>query len=236
MEDPGSRRGRTPGKIPGRAHNAEAARNAILEAAEAVFAEHGFDGARIDLIAERSGYNKSLIFQYFDDKLNLYAAVIRHADEGTRQFQDRMLPELLQENTLNDAHKLKQLFKTFIGEYFDYGSEHPNFMRILNWEMAEGWQTYAKVLTERDFQDMDDFAPILQRIKEGGLLRSNFNPMAQIVMALFLNHTYLGILPFFKVFMPDFDVLSDAGRAQAREFIIEFITHGLIADPPEEKT
>ncbi len=35
----------------GRAHDAEGAREAILNAAEAVFAEHGFDGARIDAIA-----------------------------------------------------------------------------------------------------------------------------------------------------------------------------------------
>ena len=38
----------------GRAHDAEGAREAILNAAEAVFAEHGFDGARIDVIAKAS--------------------------------------------------------------------------------------------------------------------------------------------------------------------------------------
>ena len=63
MSEPDSRRGR--------AHDAQAAREAILNAAEAVFAEHGFDGARIDAIAALAGYNKSLIFQYFDDKLGL---------------------------------------------------------------------------------------------------------------------------------------------------------------------
>ena len=57
-------------------HDAEGAREAILNAGEEVFAEHGFDGARIDAIAKSSGYNKSLIFQYFGDKLGLYAAVI----------------------------------------------------------------------------------------------------------------------------------------------------------------
>ena len=58
-------------------HDAEGAREAILNAGEEVFAEHGFDRARIDAIAKASGYNKSLIFQYFSDKLGLYAAVIR---------------------------------------------------------------------------------------------------------------------------------------------------------------
>ena len=63
----------------GRVHDAEGARRAILNAAEEVFAQHGFDGARIDAIAAAAGYNKSLIFQYFGDKLNLYAEVIKRA-------------------------------------------------------------------------------------------------------------------------------------------------------------
>ena len=45
MSEPGSRRGRV--------HDAEGTRMAILDAAEEVFAEHGFDGARVDAIAEK---------------------------------------------------------------------------------------------------------------------------------------------------------------------------------------
>ena len=75
-------------------HDAEGAREAILNAGEEVFAQHGFDGARIDAIAKVSGYNKSLIFQYFGDKLGLYAAVIRRADEQTRTWQNEALSAL----------------------------------------------------------------------------------------------------------------------------------------------
>ncbi len=233
MDDPGSRRGRSSGESSGRSHNAEAARKAILDAAEVVFAEHGFDGARIDMIAAQSGYNKSLIFQYFDDKLNLYAAVIRKADDETRKMQDPMLAELSKEETLSSPAKLKELLRKFMGEYFDFMVANPNFMRILNWELAEGWQTYAKILTERDLQDVDDFEPFLKKLAQGGFLRSKFDPMAQIVIAIFMNHTYLGILPFFKMFIPGYEAQSPEGLAEARKFITEFITNGLIADPKE---
>src|SRR2546426_766171 len=74
MSDPELRRGRT--------HDAEGAREAILTAAEAVFAEHGFDGARIDAIAKSSGYNSSLLFHYFGDKLGLYAEVVKRERAG----------------------------------------------------------------------------------------------------------------------------------------------------------
>ena len=82
-DEPGSRRGR--------AHDAQGAREAILNAAEEVFAEHGFDGARIDAIAAKAGYNKSLIFQYFDDKLGLYAHVVRRADAEMSGLQSQMV-------------------------------------------------------------------------------------------------------------------------------------------------
>ncbi len=243
MDDPASRRGAATGvatgrssvRAGGRSHNAENARKAILDAAEEVFAEHGYDGARVDAIAARSGYNKSLIFQYFGDKLNLYAGVIRRADDQNRDLQNRMLEELLRDEDNLDAQKLADLLQTFVGGYFDFMLEHPNYVRILNWELAEGWQTYAKILTERDFQDANDFTGPLRKIEEGGFLRTKMNPMAQWVIALFINHTYLGIIPFFKVFLPEFDVQSAEGRDQAREFIIEFITHGLIAAPLDSK-
>ncbi len=86
MSEPGSRRSGQ-----GRVHDAEGTREAILDAAEEIFAENGFDGARIDAIAAKSGYNKSLIFHYFGDKLGLYAEVLRRADVETRELQARVL-------------------------------------------------------------------------------------------------------------------------------------------------
>src|SRR5438034_7341054 len=90
MSEPGE-----PGNRRGRAHDAEGAREAILNAAEAVFAEHGFDGARIDAIAASAGYNKSLIFQYFDDKLGLYTEVNKRIDRDMSKLETRILTPLL---------------------------------------------------------------------------------------------------------------------------------------------
>ena len=101
MSEPGSRRGR--------AHDAEGAREAILNAAEEVFSEHGFDGARIDVIAKTSGYNKSLIFQYFDDKLGLYNEVIRRLDKEANQLQATILHELLADEITFTIDRFKQL-------------------------------------------------------------------------------------------------------------------------------
>ena len=68
------------GSREGKVRDAHRARKAILDAAEAVFAQHGFDGARIDAIANASGYNNGLLFRYFGNKLGLYTEVLKRAD------------------------------------------------------------------------------------------------------------------------------------------------------------
>src|SRR5437764_14854072 len=90
------------GKAPKRERDAEAARRAILEAAEEVFAKNGFDGARIDAIAAASGYNKSLIFHYFGDKLGLYREIVLRVREQFQGWFARVLAPLVD----NDAMPL----------------------------------------------------------------------------------------------------------------------------------
>src|SRR5258706_13456851 len=100
MSDPGEGRG-------------EKTREAILAAAEAVFAEHGFDGARIDAIADVSGFNKTLIFRYFGDKLGLYVAVLRRIDRQAVVIQRQLLGSLLAYETLtSNARQVRGILKT----------------------------------------------------------------------------------------------------------------------------
>ncbi len=215
----------------GRTHDAEGAREAILNAAEEVFAEHGFDGARIDVIARVSGYNKSLIFQYFGDKLKLYGEVIRRADEQTRAMQNEALTSLMKGAEEFDSEQVRSLLGRFVGWYFDYLLEHPHIHRIYMWEMAEGWQTMSKIFTQRDFDDVDEFAPVLAKLQGVGVLRPSPNPLIQISTALFTTALHLSIPPLYKTLMPNVDFASPAELALAREFVISFIVNGLLIQP-----
>jgi TetR/AcrR family transcriptional regulator len=51
----------------------------ILEAAKKVFHEKGFDGARMQEIADEAGINKALLHYYFRNKENLFNAVFKEA-------------------------------------------------------------------------------------------------------------------------------------------------------------
>jgi AcrR family transcriptional regulator len=216
----------------GRVHDAEGAREAILNAAEEVFAQHGFDGARIDAIAKVAGYNKSLIFQYFDDKLGLYSAVVRRADKITSGLQAQLIPKLLHDEAAFTYEIIKRLLTQFLKSYFDVLVENPRFMRILLWEMAEGWQTMAKIMSQRDREEVSQFKLIIQKLQAARLLRPSFDQVAMLTLIEFLFPCYLSLVPLNQFLQPDVDVSSAAALERARQDIIDFALRGLLADPP----
>ncbi len=220
----------------GRAHDAEGAREAILNAAEEVFAEHGFDGARIDAIAATAGYNKSLIFQYFDDKLGLYAEVIRRADREINELQADVMTALSEDETVaSNTHRFRTLLETSITAFFDYLVERPRIRRILIWEVAEGWQTYAKIMSQRDREDIERYRPFFSKLQNAGLLRPGVDPIAQLVMAVLICLYFLSSIPLYQMVLPDGDFSSPAALARAREYIVDFIVAGTMVDPPGTK-
>lgn len=52
-------------------------RAAILDAAKAMFTEHGFDGASMDQIAAAAGVSKLTVYSHFGDKDSLFAAAVK---------------------------------------------------------------------------------------------------------------------------------------------------------------
>ena len=221
----------------GRVHDAEGAREAILNAAEAVFAEHGFDGARIDVIAKASGYNSSLLFHYFGDKLGLYVEVVKRADREMTELQVRVLAPLLEDETVaSNVHAFKALLEIIVTALFDYLIAHPRFMRMLLWEQAEGWQTFSRTVSQFDTEDADQFEALFRKARSAGLLRSDFAPLIQLSMVLQICLTYLTFIPLYQMVLhPGEDLFSAAALARAREYLVAFVVHGMMIDLPETR-
>src|SRR5438132_7392784 len=174
MPEPGSKRG---------GRDAQKTRETILDTAEAAFAEHGFDGARIEAIAKASGYNISLLFQYFGDKLGRYAAVLQRAHRETTELQAQVLgPGLADETITSHAQGLRAFLETAVQATFDYLVEHPRLLRILTWEMAEGWQTYAQIASQFPTDESDQLEALFKGAWRAGLLRSDFSALIQLTL------------------------------------------------------
>lgn len=51
---------------------------AILDAAVEEFAANGYAGVRMEHVANRAGFNKSLVYRYFKNREQLFEAALRH--------------------------------------------------------------------------------------------------------------------------------------------------------------
>jgi TetR/AcrR family transcriptional regulator len=216
MSESGKRRGET-------------SREAILEAAEIVFAEHGFDGARVDTIAHLSGYDKKLLFRYYGDKLGLYAEVLKRADQEAHALLAAVFTPLLEdESAASQAHQWRRFLTTMVQVLFDYLLDHPRFMRMLTWEMAEGWQTFTQITARFPPEYTDQFEMLCHRARSAGLLRSDFLPVIQFTMLLQICQTYLVSLPLYQTLLPGEDLSSASALAHAREYLADFVVAGIM--------
>jgi len=95
--------------------------NAILRAAVAEFAEHGRDGVRMEKVAARAGFNRSLVYRYFLNRDSLYEAALRSV------FSDRF--ELLEDL----PEDLGELFEVWADRF----ERDDTFIRMLMREAIE---------------------------------------------------------------------------------------------------
>ena len=66
--------------MPFMARNAEATKERILDAAEHLFAKHGFDGVTVRQIMSKAGADVALAYYHFKSKRDLFdAALLRRA-------------------------------------------------------------------------------------------------------------------------------------------------------------
>ncbi|HEX9019413.1 MAG TPA: TetR/AcrR family transcriptional regulator [Anaerolineaceae bacterium] len=234
---------------PVRSRDAQRTREIILDAAQAAFAEHGYDGARIQAIARASGYNISLLFQYFTDKTGLYAAVLQRADQELNALLEKILaPWLSNTETILDAQGFQAFLQALVRTTFDYMVEHPHLLRIITWEMAEGWSSYLAVASYGGSASMGGGASaftagesepvktLFRTAMDAGLLRSDFFPMIQLTLVLNLCQSYCASLPLYRMILSGEDIASPSSLALAREYLTKLVVAGMMADPSLRST
>jgi TetR/AcrR family transcriptional regulator len=222
----------------GRVHDAEGAREAILDAAEGVFAQHGFDGARIDAIAAASGYNKSLIFHYFEDKFGLYTAVVRRMKEQVEHEIATVLQPYSGTEAIKQLTCERELFRSFlaaaVGVAFDFLLTRPRLLRILAWEAAEGWQTFVAIATEFEVHGLQDFRAIIAQARANGVMRPDIDTAMFFVIALGLGQSYLTSIPRYQLIFNDENLSTPEALTRAREQIVDFVIHGTVKTQSHE--
>ncbi len=211
----------------------EATRETILRAAEEEFGQYGYAGARVDRIAESAGFNKTLIFRYFNDKEGLYIEVLKRADLEARQiFAPLFLPLLEDETLASDAVRFREYLKTTLCAFFDYMVAHPNFTRVLNWEQSEGWKNFRRAAARLENDDFARLEQVFARGQAAGQLRPELDLPLAIVLIQQICWSIPNMLPLYQLFADGSDLSSAAGLAHLREQIVGFLVAGMMGALP----
>ncbi len=96
-------------------------REVILDAAEEVFAEHGFDGARMQSVSALAGLSVGTIYDVIGSKEALFREVLTHR-----------LPAILEAASTAGADSATAVQRLVLGmhAYVDFMLAHPHWMRI----------------------------------------------------------------------------------------------------------
>ncbi len=96
-------------------------RAAIVDAAEGVFAEHGYDAAKVQVIAKAAGVSLATFYSVFDKKWDAYRAV-----------QSDRLAALMQEvgTQVLAATDAFERVRAGLSGYLRFHMAHPQFLRV----------------------------------------------------------------------------------------------------------
>lgn len=168
----------------GRKRDAKRTKASILNAAVIEFAHLGPAGTRVDEIAARAGVNKSLIYQYFGSKHELYAEVLNTVLEA---ITERSADYSKAFSSAQSTEDLGKLVRKYLEDHLRLMESVPEWPRLLAWENLEGGRTLARLPVQHTYKVfLDRIRAILSPMKDKGFLREDFDVRlaAQAVMAL----------------------------------------------------
>lgn len=85
---------------------ASATQEAILDAAEQVFATHGYEGATMREIAKKAGVNQALLHYHFETKDNLYERVVERRSSAINRYRNELLDGLHEDGAVPTLEQL----------------------------------------------------------------------------------------------------------------------------------
>lgn len=112
----------------------------IIETAEKLFADKGFDGTSVRDIADEAGVNVAMISYYFGSKEKLLEALFSYRAEGTTQ----KLVGMLTNKALSPLEKVNMLIEYYIEKFHN----QPSFHKIMSREQVASQRTATAELIQ----------------------------------------------------------------------------------------
>jgi AcrR family transcriptional regulator len=162
----------------------------VLDAAMAEFAAHGFSGGSLNVIAREADVAKGSLFQYFDDKLDLFAYVCEVTSERIRaEIEKRMLD-------LDPGAAFFDHLGAILRIWVEYFREHPverGVTAATNLEMDGEVRAAVREVAARHYLDV--LGPLLEEARLRGDVRADAD-LAVLAAYVLLLVPHLALAPY----------------------------------------
>ncbi len=153
---------------PARKREGALTKEAILRAAEELFADKGFAGTSISQIAQKSGCSGPLIVFHFKDKRRLYEAVKAAIVQRSKSHLEP--PEIFED--------FASALRSIVASMFAFYKNNPTMIRLANWGRLEG--------DDDDWPGEDEplerYLDVIHQGQRRGQVRSDLSPQRILIM------------------------------------------------------
>jgi len=118
---------------PDKARNPDRSRAAILDAAERLFAELGYDATSLTQVGAAAGVSRGTPGYFFRSKAELYQAVL---DRSFAEVSDAVRAGRARALASNES--ADTILAGAVSDYFDFLAARPNFVRLIEREALNG--------------------------------------------------------------------------------------------------
>ena len=203
----------------------EKTRAAILDHAERIFAQRGFDATTLGEIASAAGIRAPSLYEYFDSKERLYDAMLERACEPLFAILDTYAGQAGGEVDPR-PNLLAKVLKVF--------RERPHLPRLMHQEALLGGPHLQRILQERMQRLFGRALDVLERLPSGGRWHPDEVPFVGLAM-MHVCTCYYSMAPLYKSTF-GLDLLSDEMQEKHAEFLAEFWQMLWFDPSPRERT
>lgn len=204
---------------PARPRDAEKTKASILKAARDEFCEQGFNGARVDAIADRAKANKRLLYHYFGNKEALYEAVLLDAYQEIRRGEREL--RISQYDPVEAVDRIIRFtFRHFLA--------NPWFPRLLSVENLQNARFVKRIKNVEEIRSpiVAELHEIVKRGHAEGTFRTDVDPMQLYISIISLCYFYVSNMATLSVVfgkdLNQFALIQDR-EAQAVQMVIDYL-------------
>ena len=162
----------------------------IIDAAEQLFFEKGYDGVSLNEIALKIGISRPALYRYFKNREEIYFAVVLRAAKIMNQLFKKSA-----NNNDNARIKLEKMGKA----YFKFYKDFPNYYEIyLSFEFLRFQNNEKYDISEIMKLNFETIKIICETIEEGmedGSIRKDINPLETAMFITTTSNSVLKLYP-----------------------------------------